>query len=267
VVVPYKLYGKTELDFIRREITSSSEKWLVDWMADHVLAETLSVDVLDNRVVPHQLEGQSVYICGNDNQEIICSIDSRSLGGLLSAILKLEAKAGVVGVSNVAKSIIEDVFIDYVNKVLFRLDEQVQNTSFTSGTSGGHESLVGAPGSLYVSVQMDEINIIFMIPYSVATNISKHLLPEKLRKQKPARSSPVSPGQCAINGRTRVILQAGGAELDYGAVANISVGDVIRLDSRIDDPLTISNEDHQYICQAYLGKRCNRKAAKIILNK
>lgn len=267
MVVPYKLYGKTELDFIRRQIISSSEKWLVDWMDGHVLAQTLSVDVLDGRTIPYQLEGQSVFICENDSQEIICGIDSRSLGGLLSAILKLDVKAGMVGVSNVAKSIIEDVFIDYVNKVFFRLDGQVQNTSFAPGLSGEHESSVGVPGSLSVSVQMDEIKINFMIPCSVATNIAKHLSSEKPKRQWADLSSPVSPDQCTINGRTRVILQAGGAELDYGAVENITVGDVIRLDSRIDDPLTISNEDNQYVCQAYLGKRSNRKAAKIILNK
>lgn len=64
--------------------------------------------------------------------------------------------------------------------------------------------------------------------------------------------------------RVQLKVWAGAAQLELGLLQTIVVGDVIKLDTRIDEPLEVQTSDGAPVCHAFLGSFQGRKSIKLI---
>lgn len=78
-----------------------------------------------------------------------------------------------------------------------------------------------------------------------------------------ARASPIDPRQCIGHAGVEVQAWAGGAGLEIGLLQSLAIGDVIRLDSRIDQALRITVQGHDTGRGAYLGSLDGRRAVQL----
>lgn len=67
-----------------------------------------------------------------------------------------------------------------------------------------------------------------------------------------------------LNERLTLKVLAGEALLELGLLQTIAVGDVIKLNTRIDEPLQVLNDDGTRFCEAFLGSRDGRKSIQLI---
>ncbi len=85
------------------------------------------------------------------------------------------------------------------------------------------------------------------------------------RQEPAAADAALTPRKAAIaSGSTRLEVILGEAELTLAELANVSPGDVIRLQAAFREPLTVRTSDGRPILHAHLGTRNGRKAIQII---
>lgn len=261
MAIPYKLYGGSELEYISSGVTAVSRLWLREWIGQGIVTERFQVKVAALSESPLSCDNEFAYSYENDNHQVSLYAEAASLNALLGYILRVDGRSSPVGVSEVSRSLMDDCLIDYVNRIL------QENPDFDPGAATIHamdsELVVKArPGDLVVRLQYEDASFEIVLSYPSIKSLCRHKAVENV----PA-TRLVRPQECSIGGDIKLKVHVGGAELDYGVVSEVAVGDVIRLDSRIDEPLSVYTEDDQYVCRAYLGKQGNAKAAKIIVNK
>lgn len=80
----------------------------------------------------------------------------------------------------------------------------------------------------------------------------------------PARRPGTRIADALAGGRLRLNVLAGEVQLELGLLQTIAIGDVIRLDTRIDQPLQVVNEDGARLCGAFLGSCEGRKSVQLV---
>ena len=71
------------------------------------------------------------------------------------------------------------------------------------------------------------------------------------------------PVDALANGRLKFNVLVGEAQLELALLQTIGVGDVIRLDTRIDEPLQVVNSDGKRVCGAFLGSSDGYKSIQL----
>lgn len=255
----YKLYGRSELEQLTAYFSDASRQWLLEWVGKAVDVEKIQVQVSAFSEQSSIYDEETGYSYFNKDHEVSLYTRAGSLNALLAYVVRVDGKSSLVGLSDVSRSLVNDCLADYVDRTLSSTPE------FDASASSINAMAVGAapksrPGDLVVRLEYKELLFEVVLAYASIKSLCKQ------RTDKVLFTPLVRPQDCDIEGGLRLKLRVGDAELDYGVISEVAIGDVIRLDSRIDEPLSVYTEDDQYVCQAYLGKRGNAKAAKIIVN-
>ena len=87
-------------------------------------------------------------------------------------------------------------------------------------------------------------------------------------RRRAAGSGNVIPRTRAIETQT-VVLEAvaGEAELSLNELQTLAVGDVIRLDGWIEQPIVVRLSDMRHVCSGHLGMAKGRKAVRLVFSK
>lgn len=257
--IPYKLYGRSELAQLTAYFSDVGHQWLLEWVGKAVDRDQIQIQVNPfSEHSPAYKEG-SGHRYFNKDHEVSLHARTGALDVLLAYIVRVDEKSSLVDLSDVSRALVNDCLADYIDRILESTPGFDTRASSIAAIELGAE-VKSRPGDLVVSLEYKESAIDIVLNYASIVSLCNK------RTDKVSLTPLVKPQDCGIEGGLRLKLRVGDTELDYGMVSEVAVGDVIRLDSRIDEPLSVYTEDNQYVCQAYLGKRGNAKAAKIIVN-
>ena len=258
MVRPYKLYGKTELDAIKKHLAKSGNQWKSQWFISGHDAVTITADEL----LPDAVPQASQYFCVMQQQTIDMVVETKALNELLGKIINSPtANSGTAKLSELSKSVVENCLLDLLI-TLVAYDPQAQEYPVLIDTPQSLNFEASA-GMINVCIAFTATRINLLIPYELLKSMAGATAVRKVRNVQPLERRENS----KLTANTSLSLLIGHTELEYGAINNLCVGDVIRLDSKIDDPVSVVTDDNISVCHAYVGRQGNKKVAKVILNK
>jgi Type III flagellar switch regulator (C-ring) FliN C-term len=250
----FKLYGKTELEGIGEVVTNVIESWSRKWFG-----KTSAIIATAHDLNYMKSDNSKPFV-----KQKMCLVDDVKTNILyfentekeLSYGLSAGLDEGVTELSAMSSVLIDECLADFIYYIFGKehsIDcQSVEDKKINISKNSG-DVLIELSGdiSLYVT-----------LPYIQVKNIAS----SKLSSIKHIGGALDRRENCVNNGRIKLTLSAGTTELNFGVVSNIRVGDVIRLDSKISDPLSVSTIDGDHVCKAYLGKKEKNIAARIILS-
>lgn len=177
---------------------------------------------------------------------------------LLAKILNVNPDDIYLSDSSVSVQVQNIFIIDLIN--CFCLDNESGSFLLNDPNFGFNYDYKPGSGDVLVKVLVDDMPIYLVIPFKFVNEFfisdrSRSFIGPKLGDR----------NNQEIRKKLKISVLAGMSELSFSTIENLSIGDVIKLKNKIDEPLKVYTKDQQYICDAYLGKRNSLKAAKVII--
>lgn len=251
---PYTLLGSGALAAVERRVADAAASWAREWFA---AAAELSVRC----VAAPGAGGDGVQTAprlyaGADAGQWLALGHRAGLAQRLGAALTGNAAGGI----QARRSPLLD---ELVQRALDGLVAQLCPwcAGAAPASAGGAAALPGQPwragsGAALAVIDLDGERIELLLgPGEVA------------RLRGPAAAAParpLAPLADALAGKPLSLsVMAGSAQVEVGLLKTIAVGDVIKLDTRIDQPLALVNEEGARLCGAFLGTSGGRKAVQL----
>lgn len=151
------------------------------------------------------------------------------------------------------EDLVWDLVAEARSALLLRCLEALAPGAWTRGARRANTpNGLDSPGSGYLAVRHEALCLHMLLPVPVPQS--------DLRR---SRALQVQRLDSAVNRqRVRVRAVAGAAEIAVGDLASLCVGDVVRLDTRIDDPIVIQGPDGRPLLHARPGQTGGRIAAQ-----
>ena len=67
-----------------------------------------------------------------------------------------------------------------------------------------------------------------------------------------------------LNEHLKLKVLAGEVQLELGLLQTIAIGDVIKLNTKINEPLQVFSDDGTRLCEAFLGSCDGRKSIQLV---
>ncbi len=258
--MPFRLYGESYMGSLRGNISEIVKQWVKEWVSINGESTLAGVNVsTDLNSIINDKE-MNIRTLRYEKSEVYIFSSLIVLNELLAYITDIGLYESSISQSKISESIVHECLKDLCLK--FINDDKVNSREHQIFKSEFNEEITKNPGHILIKISLRKGDINFILPALIVEKACP--LPEERNRQKD-KLQPIR--NCKIEGTVALNLTVGSAVLDYGTVSNLSAGDVIRLDSEIDKPLSVKTKDNLYVCSAYLGKRNSKKAAKVVLNK
>lgn len=256
----YKLLNQSELRYIENSLHKAFNSWASVWANDEI----------ECKVVCHRVAETNVNVSQSfhDDPWIFAGIDNKSwvaCNAVPDAVMRLahllvvskderqamtELKVSTL-LCELALSALADL-IEHIGsaggkkyrpKNIFR-----PNENFWKAGSGAILAEIGCAG-----------NSIFCIlsPTLVASLLLNMSQPERSKESLSTTSDALK------NTRMKLNIMVGEVQLSLGLLQTISLGDVIKLDAKVDQPLNIVTSEGTRLCGTFLGKRDGQKAVQL----
>lgn len=118
-------------------------------------------------------------------------------------------------------------------------------------------------GAVFVELTIDTIPLFLILSKDIVSTICG---PDEKRLSAPERKKPVASLQYLVR-KQYVSLNASlqGCELDFGSLEQLRVGDVVKLEHKLDQALMLNTLSGDFICHAYLGRIVQNKAIELVI--
>jgi flagellar motor switch protein FliM len=90
-----------------------------------------------------------------------------------------------------------------------------------------------------------------------------HVLTRRERSRRSGAAAPIDRRQCIGAQTAQVRVWLGGASIELGVLQTLAIGDVVRLDARIDQPLSLTVEGQATGQRAFLGCLQGKRAVQL----
>ncbi|MCW8932944.1 MAG: FliM/FliN family flagellar motor switch protein [Gammaproteobacteria bacterium] len=259
MIRPFKIYSKSEMENIKNKLFDIFQTWVDDWIYNNDQARRLNFEIEIDKKFNYEEQNSQCYVCQTELFSSYLITNDKVLNELLFYITNIDETVNSIAQSDVSLSIVIESLAELLNNLCYC--ERSNDAKLVLDKISSRKQPEKNSGEIFVSIKMINGTINLILPYEGIRNlfISDH-------SRTVFSKSLSSRNNCRIYDKLKLSLSVGCAELEYNNVANLAVGDVIRLESKIEDPLTIYTDD-AYVCDAYLGKKNNKKAAKVILSK
>lgn len=256
-VRPFVLVGAKALARIRGAIAQVAAKWSADWIPGMVIPSVSCRAVAD--LAPEedlsaqawsrlgQAEAQPLWVAGAAPKVLrgwLFGTANGSDGGSDPAVLA------------------EECAVRALDDFLQRLVEVMNLPAAPEGPKGGQEALSeltrAGSGAVLVNVAIGAADLGLLLSGACVAGFLKAESEQTLPM---GRLSPVSEGLAAQEVGLKVWL--GKVEVTLGMLREISVGDVIRLPTPIDDAMDVSTDDGAVLFKSYLGVKDGHLAIEL----
>jgi flagellar motor switch/type III secretory pathway protein FliN len=131
-------------------------------------------------------------------------------------------------------------------------------------------SIVGQPpaetwapgsGALMIDIERKPLHLRLLLPGTLS---AAYLRPAEAARTARSAAPLEKPLSLLATRAVRVVAQLGEAEIDIGTLQSLAVGDVIKLDTRVDQPAQIFSTDGTPLCHGHLGTRDGHKSLQLI---
>jgi flagellar motor switch/type III secretory pathway protein FliN len=254
----YKLLNKTELFAIKRKLETAYEAWSSAWLTDVVPAQ-----VGCHRAAEYQGDAALKrdvwkYVGVEPGQWIAVSFGS-SFQSLLGASL---ASSGQGSIPARPSALLNDLAMRAVADLVRPLCPWVAESAAEKIVEGaGLPAQVWEAGSGALVAELtwgdERMEIVFS-----AAHVTAMLDTGKARSQSSVPFARTT--DALLKERLTLKVLAGETQLELALLQTIVVGDVIKLNTRIDEPLQVLNADGTRLCNAFLGSYEGRKSIQLI---
>lgn len=257
--VPYKLLNRSELTHIEVAVKAACRGWVDTWLGEdedcevtcHRSADcqgTLLAPEMRWLVVGTTVEQQAAIVC---EPEFLARFGAR--------LLAIESAGGAV--AEVAGSpLLADVALSATTSLLNAVaaDDGAMAISATRSSGLSPEFLRQGSGAAIAQIDCGVTRFFVALgPQRVAGILST------MEYGVTRRAVLTKIVDALSNQRLQLHVLAGEAQLELGLLQTIVVGDVIKLDTRVDQPLRVVNGESGRVCNAYLGTQQGRKSIQL----
>lgn len=261
MIKPYKLYGRSETDALTQRLLALFYEWKSTWFMSAADAGGISVEISSEPDNFSDFKQPICYFCTINGHAVEIVAETRVIGELLNRLINTKTNTLSAKLSPVSSAVVEKCLLSLVRILTSQLAAKVEVTALMESSEMSELTL--RQGTMFVSINIGASPLVVVIPYD--------LLKQYVDKNDADVKQPVTAlskrKDCKIYECAQLSLLVGSTELDYDTVSNLRVGDVITLDSKIDEPLTVTLSDGSKVCNAFIGKQNDKKVAKIILDK
>lgn len=252
--LPFRLLGESDLSAVRKVLQREAEAWSAVWFD---AAPTPDFDVSDMADADTPSAGPWMIVGADPDAWVAWGLTGRPWRDF--ARLLLNAPVGPsASPSPLVESLLSECLLD-LSARLFKaagvgpqIHSPMEASLATVRTGYGAGSVVGQLGG-------DLPRQAFALGGAVVAG----LVGERPRAA-PDTAALVARESAVTTGMTRLEVVLGQAELSLAELANVSAGDVIRLQSPFREPLTVNASDGRPLLRAHLGTRGHHKAIQVI---
>lgn len=263
-VRPFKLLNESELASLKSLIDKAASQWAQDWLTEAFCEITVSLAEASSR-------GAAVQSRATAWRQIMLT-DEHWVGLFVSAV---SAQGLDAAFSSGAAAELNDGLLmqDLRDKVLAALAEQVGHEL---GIASAERRIdYSAPvaevwragaGAVVADVRLGDASPGLTLGLMLSPALVSRALAGRIKRHAPAPDlarirEALSAQQAELE------AWVGSAELGLAMVQSIAVGDVIKLDARVDQPLRVCLKDHaeQELCGGFLGTYKGYKALQLTI--
>lgn len=256
----YKIINNSELDYISKGVNAALSKWNNKWCIDEAINVSLNVHtMLDSSEILDACN--STWLVGDIEGKFSVGLNwtSSFLNVLYESLFnaKVTKNNDESVVSPLSQKIINQSMMSLLEILIDEFSNQVLVISPSKADEKQFLSDINKLGSGYILLSICVNKDDFL---TIAINSDSII------------GSSVDNGKCdvelssAINnfGNSKVKLWAllGHAELDIKSITDLSVGDVITLDKKLNEELSFYIDNHE-VCNGYVGEKNGFLALKI----
>jgi hypothetical protein len=254
---PYKLLGETELralaDLVRTTCLEWSEEWLVGEAIEQVECKIpASVDVFE--VASRNLRLSQI---GADGQWLIVACSTAATVEIGRRLLPSESGAWPTEKnSSLLTSVTNGALADLLQRLgpgSRAVQGQVPETELTEAAPFWKPGSGAAVAELAIGANRIAV---LLSPAWVSARL---VPPAGAPKPRPISACKEAVGRLRLELEVRV----GEVELELELLQTIGVGDVIQLDTRVDQPLEVRTTEGPRVCNAYLGYTGGHKCIQL----
>ncbi|MES2538653.1 MAG: FliM/FliN family flagellar motor C-terminal domain-containing protein [Pseudomonadota bacterium] len=250
----YRLLNASELSALESQVAAACGKWSLAWLAAdvHSTVRCFRAAEHDAAILEEKTGWMAV---GTGPAHWVAVRSSAALhaplrGMLIAGVAGNEAGAKPSGLLvALAERALADLLEALAGEDAARLHEPF-----------APEQSLHAPGSgaAVAEIACGECRITLLIsPHQAASMLAG------LTAAAPAKIAFENRRDALANGRIALTVAIGETQLEIGLLQTIVAGDVIRLNTRIDQPLAVMTADGVRLCSAFLGSREGHKSVQL----
>ena len=258
----YKLFAQSELAHIQSRLSDIARQWTKSWiMEEHIPAMTVTACEHAHAIHErHQHQDFKWHLATSSERHWVAITQGDDGAHGVSNILSGRLIGGngynnhdsVLAV-NLTQKFLHDLAESVIKQAPCNLGKNAHSHS-DSAESLPAETWAYGSGAICAEISMRGMTIVLIISPELTSNYLS--IPALVSKT----SRPLTPLKQAI-GPVRIELEAGigSATLSLGELRHMAVGDVIRLDTRLAQPIQVSL-NRQIACAGFLGAHRGNKA-------
>lgn len=260
-IQPFVVFGTTQLSALHASLNLDLDSWASSWFVGEICS-TLTLGPITQSFSEYgELNAVKIENMAG-GKWAVCSINSTASVNIGSLLLRdRDAPFRSLPQDSMLHALVQRALLDLIQRFLQTDDrveficigeEKIENSMSADAFNPGGETL-------RLIVELNGTSFSLWIPVIP-------LLPRVF----PPSDSPVSEEvevaqikEALANQRLSARVVLDGAELTLGALANLKLGDVIRLDKALEEPLSLEFEKSNVIFSGYLGQQNGKLAFQI----
>lgn len=254
----WKLLNASERAWLVRGMRGNVADWSAAWLPSAEPGALRCVDAGERAATRLAAEPRRWLLCAHHEpsstehgtSSIAIALDEDLERGLADALLSVGVRSALAG--DVTAAALRDL-----GKRLLggRLAAQASITEQAPGADCWRR---GSGAALFEIEAGRNVVAVLASPRWVAGQLSA-----RPRAAQPARRKPADPRQCMAHARVSLQAWAGSAVLEIGLLQTLAPGDVILLESRIDQGLRISVQGRETGQRGWIGRIEDRRAVRL----
>lgn len=259
----YKLYGERETNALNTHFGKKMAMWATVWAPDRTAASVSCTPAAESGLA-QQVAGSAWVRYGIAPDDWMVMRVSRENLRLLPSVLCGDtdlvkgAALSNVGDSALAQEMAADAIDELASALLTGAMKPLQKR--TNDVANPHsDTWTRGSGAIVLNALIGPLKYDFVCSASCA----RAALPNKV--QRGTASTLTERHQSIASRKVALKAVAGWVQLDVRTLSDLAVGNVIKLDTRLDDPmsLVVSVEGEPTVCAARLGARQGSKAIRL----
>lgn len=253
-VQPFALLGAAQYASLCAAIHPDVEAWLDDWINPPPPAK-LSADAISQGFDAERRSKGMRFADGSEEQWAVVRFDLATQQRLCDMLLAgQDASTASSRSTDIVSGMAESALLDLIAHVLPPVEgEYIKSGEGTVDAWVPDSAFQPGNEALHLKIDIDGLGLHIWLP--VRPFSDRITFPSPTLEMK--AEELVAPREALSNQPMRFKVMLGSADLTLGAVASLRIGDVIRLDKDLQDPLTLIFDHSPARFTGYLGKAHN----------
>lgn len=250
-VQPFVLLGNAQRNAFNASFSSDADAWAADWFARPPAVEVTSAPITNTFHTHRECNGLRLADASGVHW-VVYSIDETQwmrLGAMLLA--DQEASARNLPAESLLFGLIRSALLDLTLRLLPLPEGEYGLGQDTLAALLPDDAFTPGHEALHLTIDVQDAVIHSWLPLLPVLPRIGHALPEPSL----TTGGLIKPREAIGNQRLSFEIHLGSAELTLGAIGKLAVGDVIRLDKDLQDPLNLVCGQSPLRFTGYLGKQ------------